>query len=488
MEMSQPPRRLMLSDLPTEILQLILSNFCLHCHESDGVPLAHFPRKRQALDQPSWYSLDRQALYSACLVSRRFRDIAQPILYHEFVPGYGSSHYSERYQWTGRFTSFLRTVAQRRDLANLVRDLYFHDWLRASITLEPHIAEAALEESARARGVNLSDFLEPFRGSPTQRLLEPYGPGASELVAMLLFCLPNLTRICFDMDIPFPPIPASALSAAGVRLPLQTIEVDAHGSELRYVLGGVLELSLPTLRTLNVDYYSSRSGDELGISDLFFPSLRKIIISRSEISGPDLQLLLSCCTGLETFIYDTLSSTYCIQPPKIIEYLSRHQETLTAVRLDLRDARIVENKLPFEPMPSLKKFPVLLNVSLNALFIYNDMNEQQDDDNVLCRLLPPSVVLLQLYDTVGTSTLARLSKGLHRLVDAALLGQFPSLKEVRCYVREKFDDDLVRKFVDAGVYLDMILGPPSDVMPHRRSSISAGPSIYTPQDNDHGED
>ncbi|KAI1426275.1 hypothetical protein F5Y12DRAFT_713271 [Xylaria sp. FL1777] len=466
MGLSQHSHLLVLSNLPTEVLLLILSNFCLHCRESgDGVPQVYFPDKQQRREQPSWYSLDCQALYSTCLVSKRLRDVAQTILYHEFIPGYGDSFFSMRYTWAERLTLFLRTVTLRRDLAKFVQRLYLSHWLLEPI--ESREVEAALEESARLRGVNLSDFLKPFQDLPVRKLFQPYRPAADELVAMLLSCLPNLARLHLTMATPESPIPISALSAAGVlRLSIQTIEFCASGSNLRHRLGGILELSLSTLRTLNIDAYCSRDGDKLGLSDLFFPRLRNISVTRSGMSEPDLELLLSCCTGLETFIYDATSTTGCILPSNIIKYLSKHQETLTAVRLDLRNARVVDERFLSESISSLKTFPVLRSVSLNSFFIYNSMNEQLEDGNVLCRLLPPSIVSLQLYNTVGTPMVARLSKGLLRLVDAASQGQFPSLKRVRCYVREQVNhDDLVLKFASAGVYLDMILGHPSDVVP-----------------------
>ncbi|KAI0426464.1 hypothetical protein F5Y09DRAFT_318831 [Xylaria sp. FL1042] len=485
MEVSRPYHPPVLSNLPTEILSLIFSNFCRHCREPDGVPQIYFPSKQQECDQPSWYSLDLQALYSTCLVSRRLFNIAQSILYHEFVPGYGDSYISMRYEWTGRLTCFLRTVTLRRDLANLVQGLFLSHWLLNPITPESRGIDVALEESARARGVNLSDFLQPFRDLPTRKQFGPYRPAAAELVAMLLSCLPNLARLCLTMATPPSPIPVSALSAAGVlRLSLQTIEVYADGTNLRNRLGGILEMSLSTLRTLNINSFCSYEGDKLGFSDLLFPSLRNISVTRSRMSGSDLESLLSCCTSLETFIYDATSSLYCIQPRNIIKYLSKHQGTLTTVRLDLRDARIIDERFLSEPIPSLQIFSALVNVSLNSLFIYNDTNEQLEDDNVLCQLLPPSIVCLQLYDTVGTPTLARLSKGLLRLADAALQGRFPSLRRVRCYVREQLDDDnLFLMFSSAGVYLDMIPGPPSDVVPRQRSSssssVSTSPGIIT---------
>ncbi|KAI0523769.1 hypothetical protein F5B22DRAFT_591927 [Xylaria bambusicola] len=80
MELSQPYHSLVFSSLPSEIVLLFLSNICLHCREPDRGPLVYYPTKHQEYDQPSWYALDLQALHSPCLVSRRLRHLAQPIL------------------------------------------------------------------------------------------------------------------------------------------------------------------------------------------------------------------------------------------------------------------------------------------------------------------------------------------------------------------------------------------------------------------------
>ncbi|KAL4871123.1 hypothetical protein BDV12DRAFT_194769 [Aspergillus spectabilis] len=42
------------------------------------------------------------------------------------MPGYGDSWRSDLYTWDGRLTSFMRTVARRRDLAATVKRIYVH--------------------------------------------------------------------------------------------------------------------------------------------------------------------------------------------------------------------------------------------------------------------------------------------------------------------------------------------------------------------------
>jgi hypothetical protein len=83
---------------------------------------------------------------------------------------------------------------------------------------------------------------------------------------MLLSCLPNLTRLFLTRRSPWKAIPASALSAGGVSsLSLQTIDVCGYQYDLRYRLGGILEMSASTLRNLNIDEYDSYDDDEQGM-------------------------------------------------------------------------------------------------------------------------------------------------------------------------------------------------------------------------------
>ncbi|KAI1330470.1 hypothetical protein F5Y16DRAFT_18464 [Xylariaceae sp. FL0255] len=221
MNLIKSSHSLVLSDLPVELLQLIFGNFCLHCCEPAGVPQVYFPERQQERDEPSWYALYREALHSVCLTSRRLRDVAQPILYHEFIPGFGSSGASMRYEWGARFTRFLRTVTECRDLAGQVKELYLSHALLNPIRDNDYSIMVALEKSAPVRGINLIDFLQPFRELPDRKPFGPFRPTADEPVAILISCLPNLSRLYITDYTPACPIPSAALRAAGIQsLPL----------------------------------------------------------------------------------------------------------------------------------------------------------------------------------------------------------------------------------------------------------------------------
>ncbi|KAH9908070.1 hypothetical protein F4778DRAFT_777433 [Xylariomycetidae sp. FL2044] len=216
-------------------------------------------------------------------------------------------------------------------------------------------------------------------------------------------------------------------------------------------------MSSSSLRTLNIDSYYSYDGGELGLLGLSFPQLRNLCVAGARMSSQDLESLLSCCAGLQTFIYDATSnfdlkwSLLYVKPSDIIKYLSRHRETLTTLRLDLQDAQPVGGKFMSEPMPNLQIFSALRDLSLDSIFIYNDMNEQPEDDDVICRILPPTLVLLSVHDYRGKLMLARLARGLLHLAEATSQGQFVHLNRVRCYTREPFDGyGLDEKFASTG--------------------------------------
>ncbi|KAI8689934.1 F-box domain-containing protein [Fusarium sp. Ph1] len=177
-----------LGNFPTDILVLIFGPFCLHCqgeyNEPWDAPPLRYRSARQNPDEKSWYSVDRQALVSLSLVLRRFREIAQSILYHEFVLGYDDSWRTDLYTWDGRLISFMRTLRQRRDLARLVR---VHPRLLWAINRDR--PRDVLGEAAETLGIDLAEIWKSriprpegsdLTGKPTNRelFLAPlvYGP------------------------------------------------------------------------------------------------------------------------------------------------------------------------------------------------------------------------------------------------------------------------------------------------------------------------
>lgn len=324
-----------LATFPTEILEHIFSNFCLHCRytskpDADATftdtssPLDtywHGQQHPQIPDEPSWYSLDRHVLFSLSLVSRRFRDIAQPILYHEFALGAGDSWRSTRYTWDGRLSSFLRTVAERRDLAVLVRSLWVHPFLRDKMCLtadgEVDQASAAavnstLHHSACLLGIRPEHYLAQFRrprpgatGGIDHHVLRVM---FSQLLGLVIAALSNMEHLSLQSSSCPARISAAALEAAGFTgLRLTSLEVSSRpiaGLPTRRRLFnlndeaiGVLEMA-PNLSVLKL---------HRGCCTGWTPpleNLRVLTITNSALERDDLAASLSRSTQLEAFFYE----------------------------------------------------------------------------------------------------------------------------------------------------------------------------------------
>ncbi|KFA60161.1 hypothetical protein S40285_09704 [Stachybotrys chlorohalonatus IBT 40285] len=157
---AKPSTSIGLGDLPVEILILILGSFCLHCCGAFDIPFAYFPNRGEETLKRSWYSVDRQALHSLCLVSKGLRDIAQPILHHEFSLGYGESYRSRSHDWQRRLVPFLRTVLLRPDLAAKVRILSVgRTYMKFATKIE---TRDAVEMAVKMLDIQPEGFLRPF--------------------------------------------------------------------------------------------------------------------------------------------------------------------------------------------------------------------------------------------------------------------------------------------------------------------------------------
>ncbi len=104
--------------------------------------------------------------------------------------------------------------------------------------------------------------------------------------------------------------------------------------------------------------------------------------------------------------------------------------------------------------PRLRHFPVLQSLFLNTTVVYGTADDEAEGLTVpLGTILPPSIVSLTMVENALVSpTLANLSADLCRIAEAALQGQFPSLKAVTCDTPMPLDDSgLGDLFAQAGV-------------------------------------
>ncbi|KAL6793339.1 hypothetical protein GGI42DRAFT_363940 [Trichoderma sp. SZMC 28013] len=493
--------------LSTEILELIFSQFCLHCRAKYRNPISvdgYISGTEQGDNSPSWYSLDRHALFSLCLVSRRFSGIAQSIFYHEFAPGYGDSRISTVYQWDGRLTSFMRTVAKRPDLARLVKRVYIHHFLTKNIDVDD--AMHALDEAVRGVGHHLSHawMLRIQRGfgeNPmwlsflsslleTEKVLkEPQSRGnlklreeltpkqrrwlAAELVSTVIAQLPNLDHLSLCV-LPYGPgdcAPPSALEVLGISsLHLKTVDISLDASDidmgfdLDIRLRGLLRWS-QQLTTINLH---KCSGTFSRAPILSLPRLANIRMTESRIGESCLESLLNSSQDLRTFSYEaaysdswneSLNGRYHFQSFHAIDALGRHRKTLEILHLDLRgwDSLLAPRGTYIPPFPSLKHFTSLQRLFLRVDAIFVNHLDSSSDHQLLINILPRAIVSLRIGGYFS-ETFPRLANALLGLADAVMSQkhheerQFPRLRKIQCDFTPMMDERGISKvFSVAGI-------------------------------------
>ncbi|OBT86406.1 hypothetical protein VE02_05269 [Pseudogymnoascus sp. 03VT05] len=197
-----------LTGLPNETLELIFSTFLTH---QSIAPDAYFRGTQQQSDERSWHSIQCHTLFSLSLVSKRLHDIAQPVVYNEFVLGYGDSWKSTLYTWNGRLISFLYTIARRPDLAAMVKRMSIHPHLLKSVDDKEN--ENGVRQAARAAGIKKWQQLS-----------------GGELVTILITKLPNLKHFSLQtVTESVGGLSSSYLRALGTSvLPLTTIDINTY--------------------------------------------------------------------------------------------------------------------------------------------------------------------------------------------------------------------------------------------------------------------
>lgn len=486
-----------ITSLPAETLSSIFGHFCLHCcHGSTEGPESYFrspdDRPQQQADERSWYLADyRQPLVSLCLTSRRLRDVAQQVLHHEFVLGYGDSWRSASCSWDRRLTSFLRTVGTREDLAAAVRRVSLHPKLLEAAEFSDVGAVVDLRRMGRGLGLEVADESAPpcyqerpgwtrpqerrrpsgnvvcIKYAPRTRVeyVDAYTAAESfreshalglELLAILIGMLPSVERLSIqqtvvDYDTPYLSGLRSMTTAKGARQ-LKTLDLATHdfSSELMIKVpsqaAGSLWLSGDTLQTLNlhmVNGFWSKSEDAPT-----FRSLKVLRLTKSHLSAVGLRVLLSCCTGgLTSFTYEAARTCRTMDgsqfhPPEAIESLRPHRRTLKALHLDLRgfvDSRLVQSMHP----ASLADFAALEDLFLSIDTLWRKdltaVGDGVEDAALLTHILPASTTSLSIAGARQDRRWRRLPAellGLARAV-AADEGRLARLRQVRCDSRWK---------------------------------------------------
>jgi hypothetical protein len=431
---------------------------------------------------------------SLCLASKRLRDVAQQVLHHEFVLGYGDSWRSASSSWDRRLTSFLRTVGRRPDLAVVVRRVSLHPKLLEAAELGDAVGVVELRRMGRGLGLEIPDESRPpryqgrhgelkqppvierwrpdlrpsrcaYRLGPRgrelrMRYVDAYTSADSfrerhalglEILAILIGTLPSVERLSVeqtvvDYETPYLSALRSVAMKSRPRL-LKTLDIATHDYMLETMLqvpsqaAGILELSKDTLQTLNLHMCNGFWTNPEHAPT--FRSLKTLRLINSRLSAVELGVLLSCCTGgLTSFTYEAARSfhrpgnTSEFHPPEAIESLRVHVRTLRTLHLDLRqvvtDARV-------QPMlqASLVDFTALENIFLSVNMLWVEGSRGVTGEVVaspqLPQLLPANTTSLSIAGRHRFNNLQQLSARLLGLARAvAEEGKLSRLRHVRC--------------------------------------------------------
>ncbi|KAH7178172.1 hypothetical protein DER46DRAFT_695945 [Fusarium sp. MPI-SDFR-AT-0072] len=481
--------------LPNELLVLIFSHFCLHCQdvyneswdERPLQPISSWRKKQQAEAKP-WYSIDRQTLFSLCLTCRQFRDVAQSVLYHEFVLGYGDSFISEVYQWEDRLAPFIRTLARRPDLARLVKVIYISHRIFSTSEDKEESRRNILLEAANALGVDLTaawkervedvdlicpwekldwpdvypvfseSYLDDHRRLTEKQeqqlrraMTEKSTPGRrwmnAELIAMLLAHTPNIELISIQSSRGCPScgIAESSLPTLGVtHLPVKRLDLGMPARP-------IIKIS-DNLEALNFHGYIGN----LGYIEMEMPCLKTLRITDGFLSAVRLSKVLEGCTGgLVAFEYEAgqgrrynndQTRAVNFQLSDAIKFLRLHKSTLQILHLDLTARR--DDIRRFEPGVNIRDFTALRHLWINTLLLFPIVLPptlgRSADAEILVKFLPRSIVSLEIYRDGRCFA----SDALHGLV-AVKSEKFPFLKWV--VLGPRGGGDLGRAFKAAGV-------------------------------------
>jgi len=183
-------------DLPTEILLDIFECFTFSSSgyvDFEGSHVGHIATSKL------------QTLRSICLVSKRFKDLAEPLLYQTYVKPntvrYKRPPYAfERHDWTPRaklfpkrsLQLFLCRISERPDLARCVRSISLGLWNpQPATSIDPAM-------SSFYAGHDL--VRNPTLGSLQERWKNSLLAGSEDAeIALLLMLTPNVRDIWFSM-------------------------------------------------------------------------------------------------------------------------------------------------------------------------------------------------------------------------------------------------------------------------------------------------
>jgi hypothetical protein len=341
--------------------------------------------------------LTRPDLLNQCYI-RRFRNVAQDVLYQEFHTD------GQNIAW------FLRTVFLNKTLACRVRRVYITQSYYHRYVQYPESFVAFLTQHLLHLDIPLH-VKELWSQQITHR---------KALATLLLAYLPKLEKLqIFSTDEnarytgisewilsqkqPFwtllmPKMPSMTTSLVKASFLRNVKELSLEG-----VSCSVCDLaevfSLPSLRSLRIERVVHSQRDKRLTGSAFTPrsnSILRLALNESEVSRQTLEQILHSCTALEDFTYGELWDVETADPrlvqdfDSLIKILSPFHDTLKTL--------IFQNQDPFpseiSPIRTLSQFTTLERFSTATFALIGDGSQTRD-------VFPKSLIELKLKDTLS---------------------------------------------------------------------------------------
>ncbi|KAK4238598.1 hypothetical protein C8A03DRAFT_33351 [Achaetomium macrosporum] len=403
-----------LAALPDDIIHEICTTLCPHC--------------RRCTHR---FVSDEMALVALCEVARRFRCIAQPVLYHYFT--------SRVFRGTSnirRMLLFLRTLVEQPNLASMVRYLHI----------------VAQERSSTSTGNQAEDLLNMSENIITEacarlgiaavRITHLDSLAYYTVIQLLIAHLPRCELLYFGeySTVAGPPVQkdlqvfrlltGATASTDPSRFQLDCLKrIEVFNTELDEGLAVSLwELSdlfvlAPNLQCIEGSELRCEGGPD---SVLSIASVVELRINWSELSYRQLDVLLDSCAPLRifsfSFDYKGESGHRHPSPRQAVRaLLRRHRATLEFLSLFSHSEASAGEQVD----TTLKPFPRLAFLEVDAYCFGNPSNLAND---FLVRLLPES---LQSFTLVVAAEHRALQKHLRRLSQSRHL--FKELQHVKIW-------------------------------------------------------
>ncbi|KAI1090082.1 hypothetical protein F5B19DRAFT_464587 [Rostrohypoxylon terebratum] len=479
-----------MESLPVELLNQICGYLCFHCQHPGLFPNADHDHIRN----------DKRALAHLCRTSKYLCSIAQPILYHYYATGNSRGRDEEEppqtvYEYDYFLPQFVRTIAQRPDLASQITTMHLVD--TSDVDYRWHESHVQTIEPLLEVGIVKDGLLK--KPSPPDSWRVPYDLlGDSEQAGRRYTDFPHRWLAILAVVLS-PRLKSLYLDAIGgfclhdlrhspriKLLSLQTLGLVSRRFAYENVIhdGGGLFLAAPNLETIYVHSASPRGALPSHAPWWFAPCsgyydyktfLSKVTkLAASNLWWGDITSMLRSTSKLEELeLYweeHGNGESHCLLLGNVVDLLEPVKATITRLCIgcipchdEIAEYRHQERTYYYKITGSFCEYPKLEYMSIDCYSLYRIWPES---DKLLVDLLPRPIRFLRISYAYSPWVCVDIAKCLGQLVKDAP-EKFPFLKEVVLGVLDDPSTNLdfevlglFRDFQSSDIKLTVVYDPP----------------------------